>query len=806
MIYPQIDDRYDITIQEQIDMDALNWIIGNFKTTYGRPDSCKTDTSFINQLKKYYKAHDENGMMDIRYNPSPKGSKDGRLYSLKQLSLQSLPKKIRNTISRKFYLDLDIKNAHPTILSWYCKMNDIPCNSIECYRRNRDQCLNVVMTEFSLTKNEAKDFILAVMNGGKKIERNDITNPWLSTFMNEMDTILKKVVKLNPNLYKESVKCKTDKYNFEGSTLNKVLCSYENLILLWSLHYCRQNEIGVGALIFDGMLVRKDDIKDEEEFLNDLNEYLYEKTNITGVEFVVKPMDEVVELPVQKTSWEELGILDFPCIRTNGKFNYYFTDFLKEVRELNKKKILMNEYLTIIIPKFQQIICYIIDQQQYLCRSSVLEPNQFVKLLPKFQIQFVDEIELKLRTLNETKFLDLVQDKIPTYESRVYYPNLNDGKYPNCINVWTGFECNTNTEEIETKDDKWGPIRKILYHIKEVWCSGNQEHYDWFIYCWFRPLFLQPWIKTGKIPVLYGKQGTGKTILIDNFLIPYVFGKYQADAICGLEKLTQRFNSVVMDKIFISINELPSLDRGKITAFEILKNLTTEIRIMTEIKNGRIFSYDNFIRFIISTNNELSLYLEDGDRRFFPLIVSDKHMNDFNYMGEMAETFNLKNGKLFFDYCCEYEPITQGLHPLKAPMTNLKKSMIRASSPPPIKFLYTLQEYVDKYRNIDFENYLDLDEKGNLDDGFGIPQHIHNGLTDVGVPDYIHQFLYVMDTEHDWICVGLNGVYNIYKIFCVEEHETVSSFLSFAHDISGKITKGKRVSSGMTYDLTKINL
>ena len=146
------------------------------------------------------------------------------------------------------------------------------------------------MTEFSITKNEAKDFVLAVMNGGKKLERNDITNPWLSTFMNEMDTILKQVAKLNPDLYKESVKCKTDKYNFEGSTLNKVLCSYENLILLWCLYYCRQNEIGVGALIFDGMLVRKDDIKGEEDFLNDLNEYLYEKTNIAGIQFVVKPI------------------------------------------------------------------------------------------------------------------------------------------------------------------------------------------------------------------------------------------------------------------------------------------------------------------------------------------------------------------------------------------------------------------------------------------------------------------------------------------------------------------------------------
>ena len=48
--------------------------------------------------------------------------------------------------------------------------------------------------------------------------------------------------------------------------------------------------------------------------------------------------------------------------------------------------------------------------------------------------------------------------------------------------------------------------------------------------------------------ILSSEQGAGKNILIDEFLIPFVFGKNLSASINGVSKITQRFNTVVEDK------------------------------------------------------------------------------------------------------------------------------------------------------------------------------------------------------------------------------------------------------------------
>jgi hypothetical protein len=45
----------------------------------------------------------------------------GRYFAKGPFSLQSLPKEVRHTISKDYYYDVDIVNAHPVILHQYCK-------------------------------------------------------------------------------------------------------------------------------------------------------------------------------------------------------------------------------------------------------------------------------------------------------------------------------------------------------------------------------------------------------------------------------------------------------------------------------------------------------------------------------------------------------------------------------------------------------------------------------------------------------------------------------------------------------------
>ena len=72
------------------------------------------------------------------------GMKAGRLYPKKNRagrapqSLQDLPKIVRKALANDHYYDVDIKNAHPTILNNFCK-GTIQCPSLTAYVNDRDR-------------------------------------------------------------------------------------------------------------------------------------------------------------------------------------------------------------------------------------------------------------------------------------------------------------------------------------------------------------------------------------------------------------------------------------------------------------------------------------------------------------------------------------------------------------------------------------------------------------------------------------------------------------------------------------------
>ena len=72
---------------------------------------------------------------NVSYTPSKNLKNVGRLFA-QSASLQNLPREFRGAIAQNNYYDLDMKNAHPTILLQYCKKNDIKCDDLEYYVNN----------------------------------------------------------------------------------------------------------------------------------------------------------------------------------------------------------------------------------------------------------------------------------------------------------------------------------------------------------------------------------------------------------------------------------------------------------------------------------------------------------------------------------------------------------------------------------------------------------------------------------------------------------------------------------------------
>ena len=93
----------------------------------------------------------------------------GRLYC--RDSIQTLPREIRYFVFKDDYVDLDIANAHPSILWLYSKKHDLSLNgSLAEYVINRDTVMSKIQQEFligkkeDITRGEVKKHVLKLLN------------------------------------------------------------------------------------------------------------------------------------------------------------------------------------------------------------------------------------------------------------------------------------------------------------------------------------------------------------------------------------------------------------------------------------------------------------------------------------------------------------------------------------------------------------------------------------------------------------------------------------------------------------------
>ena len=90
----------------------------------------------------------------------------GRYWGSKEISIQGISRKIRHTLCKDLMIDIDIKNAHPTLLSWCCHENGIKCRALDDYIHLREDLLADLMKTSDISRDEAKKILLAIINGG----------------------------------------------------------------------------------------------------------------------------------------------------------------------------------------------------------------------------------------------------------------------------------------------------------------------------------------------------------------------------------------------------------------------------------------------------------------------------------------------------------------------------------------------------------------------------------------------------------------------------------------------------------------
>jgi hypothetical protein len=248
-------DRPTIQCVEQFNQHKLNYIVKNWDTKYGKGDSTKDG---IFQKASEMLRQSINGKLTVDYQQSQGLESKGRFTAIGQASMQGLCKRVRDTITDEFMWDCDIANCHMSLTEHMSKVNDIECDQIMMYNRNRDECFK----KMGIDKKKAKDIICALLNGGvsgynslpgkkpsflKKIkeELQAIHQHFAKKFSDDFDKV------------KAERKKKDKDFSHEGALFGWLLRQQENKVLMAIHDYFDKPKNCV--LMYDGIMLSKEE-------------------------------------------------------------------------------------------------------------------------------------------------------------------------------------------------------------------------------------------------------------------------------------------------------------------------------------------------------------------------------------------------------------------------------------------------------------------------------------------------------------------------------------------------------------------
>ena len=258
---------------------------------------------------------------------------------------------------------------------------------------------------------------------------------------------------------------------------------------------------------------------------------------------------------------------------------------------------------------------------------------------------------------------------------RVNQPLVFTNKHDQlCLNHFKGFMHRSYHPYAEYSSFCKKGVQMVWDHIKTVWCSDNPVLFD----------YVQKWVShmcVGKkqTTALYLKsiQGTGKSIITD-FLMTKVLGKKIAHLTSDTNIICGGFNSQLVGKICLILEELPSASTGVWNSLgNNLKQYITGDLVEIRQKYKDSIQYKNPLSIILLSNNN-AIKLESSDRRFISLDISSKYRGNTDYFRKLGKYVNNKKvGEAFFSFCHEYVNENPHFDSQKdRPMTESKKENI----------------------------------------------------------------------------------------------------------------------------------
>ena len=204
------------------------------------------------RLSMYYKKRINGNFVEVKYDFTKdyKTMMLGRLIAEQKMGFQQFHHDIRNLLAQPYYFDIDMKNAHPTILLKICKDNGWSCPMLERYVHERDAIFKECEEQYGLVKSDVKNIMIRAIYQGihpliTETQAGEIQ--FFLDFFKEISTISRNVAFTFADMYKTvTTKRITDREKL-STCLSYVLNTEEHKILMVINNFLEQNGRKVGA-------------------------------------------------------------------------------------------------------------------------------------------------------------------------------------------------------------------------------------------------------------------------------------------------------------------------------------------------------------------------------------------------------------------------------------------------------------------------------------------------------------------------------------------------------------------------------
>ena len=296
-----------VSLYESIDVNLLNLLITSslLKKTFNNPTSSVFYENEKQQLISFKKIIKDN-KATIKYNKT-KGMKYGRVMPPKALGLCVIRREIRHTLSRDYYIDIDIDNCHPVLLEQICTKNEIECPYLTKYVNDRDNLLKEVMEKYNVSRDKAKRLFIRLLYFGSFNEwaKDDanmmdaIPLDFLTKFKNELSNIGEIIMAANPKLktivndkkLKESPNNEVKIWKVKSSLCSTYLQEIECQLLEIIFNFSKEKGyiIDNAVLCYDGLMMLKENFN--IIILDEFKNIIFEKTGFK-VNFSTKDLSQ----------------------------------------------------------------------------------------------------------------------------------------------------------------------------------------------------------------------------------------------------------------------------------------------------------------------------------------------------------------------------------------------------------------------------------------------------------------------------------------------------------------------------------